>query len=368
MYFVFFIFALFTRNLVATGSRQRLEKNIHNIGTHRQKPVKNWNMAHKDLHIPPELLDQIFVHLEHDSGDDMIWDPFPERAHPREFTPQSSLHPLLLVCKEWYRVAQRRLYRSVGISGRLRSGGGERSTLWAFHKTARANPHLADLVRRLYLDTPIVQKPTEVAPLHVILLALCRNIESLNISGAQQLFTEQLKNVLPALNLVELSLSGFDSHFCSKSKFMLLLSDWPRLQRLSTFGPIFLHDVTINILPSPSTLSGRCPDLQDISIDDECLDANLLLALSEIAPHVKKANIWFEGGREWSTPILTKLGLNTHSFSLEHLRSKLYRRDLLRLSTLAHIARALVQHTSGCARWEFPSLGVAGVHHQYPNA
>jgi len=171
----------------------------------------------------------------------------------------------------------------------------------------------------------------EDAALHVLLLFLCQNIESLNISGAQQLFAEQLKTVLPVLNLVELTLSGFDSCFCTRSEFVLLLPNWPRLQRLLTFGPIFLDIDDDTILPTPSTLRGRCPDLQDISIDNEGLRANHLLALSEIAPHTEKVNILVE----WDANEALKPLRNWFS-TLTHFRLDTYDR-----SSIAEICPSL---------------------------
>ncbi len=256
-------------------------------------------MVQVQARIPPEVLDRIFMQFERDSDPFPAWDPNP--GDPMvNYTPQSLFHPLLLVCKAWCGVAQRRLYRSAGIGGGPLARRKDICRWQAFYRTMSENPYLARLVRKLYLIMPsgshpmaiAGREPREAATQQVQLFRLCQNVESVSIWGADQPFTVLLKVVLPQLDLVQLTISfGLDPLFCTRSELIVLLLNWPRLQKLSTIGAVFLKVDDDTILPDPLTSKGRCPELREISIENADLCANHLLALSIIAPNVVNANI-----------------------------------------------------------------------------
>lgn len=257
--------------------------------------LKQVKMTQREVRLPPEILDRIFACLEREDPT-LGWDPIPNICLDK-FRPQSSLHPLLFVCKGWSGVSHGRLYRSVGLGGGTHlSKKGE--IFREFHRTVEGNPYLAHLVRELSMSVPsgypqaLSVEFRKGSVKQALLLRLCRNVEIVNITGAALPFTALLKVVLPRLDLVELSISfGFDALFWTRSELITLILNWPRLQKLSVTAPDFVDIDDDTILPDPSVLQGRCPDLREFSVEDGDLHAKHLLLLSIIAPNVEKANI-----------------------------------------------------------------------------
>ncbi len=164
-------------NLSFPGPRQKSNQN------RKRMMIK---IANEEKQIPPEILDRTFSHLERVSNFDgdnirMNWDVW---NRDTEFRPQSSLHPLLFVSKEWYDIAQRRLYHSVGIGGAFIDTGG--NVFRKFYRTIKGKPHLASLVRELRLQNPHSEynpaRAHDESLDYVQVFRHCKNVESVSIS------------------------------------------------------------------------------------------------------------------------------------------------------------------------------------------
>ncbi len=240
------------------------------------------------LRPPPEILDRIFGH--HELGLD--------ESSP--FTPQWPLYPLLFVCKEWSVVAQRRLYSAVGLGDGWTSGGGGEKICEGFHKSVKANPHLAPIVRELRLGSNDSLNEREETFHHAHILRLCENVERVEIRGFNDTHREELKAALLQRDLVELTISRTglngspptslpkDTSFCTPSELIEYISHCPRLRKLSTEGAFHESDDE-SLLPDPSAVKGRCPMLKEISIKQDWFTMKHIQIVSEMAPNVEKA-------------------------------------------------------------------------------
>jgi len=238
------------------------------------------------MQVPPEIIDRIFAFLE----------PGLDQSMP--FTPQWLLCPLLLVCKEWHVVAQRRLYSSVSLGDGWTSGGGEEICA-KFYESIEENPHLAALVQELRLGSYDSSNTGEETLHHARILRLCENAERVEIVGFNNTHREELKDVLLRRDLVELTISRAglsdrtptslpeDTSFCTLSEMIAYISHCPRLRKLSTTDA-FHHFDDESFLPDPSSVRGCCPNLREITIEDDALSPRYLLTLSEMAPNVEK--------------------------------------------------------------------------------
>lgn len=300
------------------------------------------------MRIPPEILDRIFSHLEfiyeYDEDSETDWADWNQNT---DFRPQSHLFPLLFVCREWLSVAQRRLYRSVGIGGteathedssessedsdEQRVFQVERDICGGFYRTVNANPHFASLVRILRLRTCNPKAAHEEIFNYMQLFRICKNVESVSIliSEWSHFLPGELKIALEGKDLVELYISkdvdvGDHPQFRSSSDIIPYMRNWPRLRRLIAYG--VFHDLDEKYITAeaaePSKLRGRCPALREILLPLDKLGESDLIPMAEMAPNVERftAFIRADAGaalqaclRTWSTT-LTHLSFDTEDF------------------------------------------------------
>ncbi|KLO16609.1 hypothetical protein SCHPADRAFT_937799 [Schizopora paradoxa] len=191
--------------------------------------------------IPSEIWDCVFMHCER------VIDMY--TLEP-EFFPNHRLHPLLLVCKEWHAIAERRLYTSVWLGSNLvvedRDGIPMRIILAGkdvcqrFYKTVQSNHRLASLVRELHLGSMEIN--ADETKLHIQLIKLCKNVESLHLCGCAHGFADHLKAALEITSLVffklsvrALTISPHGANVFSIPQLFSFIQTWPRLEILDVY-------------------------------------------------------------------------------------------------------------------------------------
>lgn len=246
-------------------------------------------IAKKELWVPPELLDQVFKFLERELGS-------------YDYNGQWHLLPLLSVCKGWHDIAQRRLYFSVGVGG-SRSIVGEKDKSDAFIEVIKANPHLASLVREVRIGG--FYRSIEEASQHADFLRLCTNVQRVVLAGNDRRLFNPLKTALAQADIVEFTLSHLgrrdkaldgtpaDSELCTPSEIITYMLNWPHLRKFVAQTSTRTYDSGEEdaLLPSPSAVEGRCPDLREISLGDGTFSAKQLRLLSALAPNIRRASV-----------------------------------------------------------------------------
>ncbi|KLO09131.1 hypothetical protein SCHPADRAFT_908035 [Schizopora paradoxa] len=279
------------------------------------------------LNIPPEILDRIFRHCERFRKD---------RSRPT-LVPNSRLRLLLLVCRKWHGIAERRLYSSVSIGSdvAVKDKNRERRDIFGkdvcrrFCEMVENNTRIASLVRELCLGCEHIHP--EESEMHIRIIRACTNVESIELNGCDGALLDDLKAVLAKSNLISLSLSGaplrdYGSYaiteesgpIFSLSETLSLLPSWPRLQAISvTSGDA--RDVNgyedIEHRLALEELRHACPTLRRISIGDSVFNSKDLQFLSHVAPNLEDIYMFI-----WPkcTDILRKC-LETWCSSLKHL-------------------------------------------------
>ncbi|KLO06682.1 hypothetical protein SCHPADRAFT_910137 [Schizopora paradoxa] len=255
-------------------------------------------MGMSKANIPPELLDRIFGHCER------------YRRIPK-FVPNSRLQPLLLVCKNWHGVAERRLYFSVSLGNdrTVKGRNGEKREIKGkdicrkFCETVKSNERVASLVRELRLGCQDIQP--EESELHIRIIRNCKNVERVDIQGCDFSQLDDLKAALAERNLVSLSLSGaslrlLTSQDHNEGRPMLalpevlnLLPNWPRLELFTMVMCDPRRDNIYQQLESPSDLNkNACPALRRISVLESNFFSTHLRFLAHIAPNLEDIAIF----------------------------------------------------------------------------
>ncbi|KLO15629.1 hypothetical protein SCHPADRAFT_902264 [Schizopora paradoxa] len=279
--------------------------------------------------IPPEVLDRIFGHCERHYG------------HLGTFTflPKSRLHPLLLVCKRWHSIAERRLYMcvSIGSDRNIKSKDGKGTTIWwrdvckRFCESVETNPRLASLVRELHLSGTS-EAEIEDHERRIRIMNSCKNVEKLiHITWEPSLFDE-LKAALAKPDLTSLDLfassdSTMETRF-SPSTLISLLRNWPRIQSVSATlgreeyddgsGDLYLDDYGDTDLP---LATGACPSLRAFSIEGEFFKPFQMKYLSDVAPNLEAIDIIVHTGCNKAS---LRQNLQVWSPSLKKLRVRGY--------------------------------------------
>ncbi len=243
-----------------------------------------FKFSSQELHIPSELLEQIFNFLERD-------------LRSYDYKSQWHLYPLLFVCKEWRDIAQRRLYFSVGIEGTRSIGGDGSEKCGAFYETVKANPFLASLVRELRIGA--FYQSGDESSRHTHILRLCHNVTRVELAGSDRRLLGELKAALAQADLAELSISHLGrgdregTELCTPSKVFTYILNWPRLRKFSaqTSSVCELDGREAGTPISPFAVKGRCSGLREISLKDCSLNAKHLLLLPELAPNIERASI-----------------------------------------------------------------------------
>ncbi len=249
---------------------------------------------------------------------------------------------------------------------------GEKLILEMFYTTVNGNPHIASMIQELRMLSQY--RAEEDTRRHIDLLRLCKNVVRVEIAGYYAPLSEELRNALTALDLVELDLSRMGegsqggsltaSDLCTSSELIACMLKWPRLRRIYTDSIFEPQDHPI-ILPSPSTVIGCCPALREITFWHDYIHAKNLTILCEMVPNVEKLNVRPHSCttealppslQKWS-PHLTYLSLGMYgtpaiallcpSFKLLHFLNASATNippevllDLPRLETLEYIATA----------------------------
>ncbi len=150
------------------------------------------------------------------------------------FSPNSRLHPLLLVCKEWYPIAERRLYSSVSLGDEEEFDG---VSGWACSTKLEARIlGLASLVRELRLGTGDHAR-TDTKQ-HAALIKICKNVQHIQISGYNGYVLDELKAALATTDLVSLSVSHYGlrdwegDSICCHAELLNFMLNWPRLKKI----------------------------------------------------------------------------------------------------------------------------------------
>ncbi|KLO15751.1 hypothetical protein SCHPADRAFT_248414 [Schizopora paradoxa] len=252
----------------------------------------------KDL--PPELLDRIFQRCE-------------RRMHPgswahqlREETcvPKPRLHPLLLVCKKWHDVAERRLYSSVslGRSKTVRDKTGKTFELTDEHvcrillETVQNNTRIASLIREINARNP--RRDVEMFKMQFRIIGTCKNIEKIHVDGygCNGALLNDLKATLAkvtGLTSLELLCHRLEPvkerDVVFLSDVMGLLPNWPRIETI--YGSLgnednYYHGPT----QVPSALNA-CPVLRSVSIHNDTFSPSHLRCLGDVAPRLEEIYI-----------------------------------------------------------------------------
>lgn len=248
--------------------------------------------------IPSEILDCIFKHCERTyrlGG----WAPV--------LTPKSRLQPLLLVCKNWHGVAERRLYTSVSLgSDRLvRDRNGQKMAISGkdvcrrFCETVQNNSRLASLVRELHLGSTRLE--LEDTKMHIRLIGICKNVEKIELHGCDlnDGLAEDLKAALAKADLISLELSNKllgdfweadGTAMLPLSDLIMLLQNWPRIETIyANMGRGYYGTSGGETLLSPAT--GTCPALRAISVHGGYFGQTELIHLANISPRLENVSI-----------------------------------------------------------------------------
>ncbi|KLO15630.1 hypothetical protein SCHPADRAFT_257904 [Schizopora paradoxa] len=245
--------------------------------------------------IPTEVLDRIFGHCE---------------RHYRyvgwfHFLPKSRLHPLLLICKRWQNIAERRLYMcvSIGSDRAVRDKEGNRVSITGRHvcerfcDTVQNNPRIASLVRELHLSLPLELEPEDFKT-RIRIVNICKNVERIHFFDILPSLVDDLKEALAKADLVSLHLTAMpdstQERRFSPAMLLKLLPSWPRIESVSaTMGDEGIGTVTYDIYPDEEDDSdfppavGACPSLRAISIEGDYFKPSHLRFLSDIAPNLE---------------------------------------------------------------------------------
>ncbi|KLO17654.1 hypothetical protein SCHPADRAFT_936852 [Schizopora paradoxa] len=251
--------------------------------------------------VPPELLNRIFGHCERRHR----YIP----ADGSQLLPKSRLQPLLLVCRRWHTVAERRLYSSVSLgSNRVVKGrNGQRMEINGkdvcrrLCETVQNNARIASLVRELQMGSYSAEE-TEESEMHVRLIGICKNVEKIGIHGCHPDLLDDLAAALAKADLISLDLSrerlgGYPGESGDESMFSIstvigLLQNLPRLQHLyanlAKFEYSPCHESPLARAPF---VSGSCAALKAISIHGQIFTSTQLHQLAETSPHIEDLSI-----------------------------------------------------------------------------
>lgn len=285
--------------------------------------------------VPSEVWDYVFKHCE--------------RVYKKSellpvFAPKSRLSPILLVCKEWHIIAERRLYTSISLGSiravRDRNGCKKvingKDVCKRLCATLQKNPRLASLVRELQLGAITLDRGETKN--YIRLLDLCENVEILDLGGCAFGLANEVRIALAKTDLISMKLSmhGLPRWLNGERVFsapglLAFIQKWPRLETID--ASLVQEDCKL-IFPSkhpqPTLATAKCHALREVTIRNSHLKPAEILLLADIAPRLGQLSIW--AGAEcngalqqclqtWSST-LKRLDISTSTFNL-HLNTKL---------------------------------------------
>ncbi|KLO16557.1 hypothetical protein SCHPADRAFT_204068 [Schizopora paradoxa] len=252
----------------------------------------------KKPNIPPELLDRIFKQCER---------IFKDKTSGPTFAPNSRLHPLLFVCKEWHDVAERRLYASISL-GSIRAVRDRNGRKLNIHSkdvcrrlcaTLRKSPRLTSLVRELRLGA--LTCDSHESENYICLLGICKNIESLDLRGCARGLTTDMKSALAELDLVSLKLSAYGledlytgDRFMFPSELFDLFQEWPRLESVeaSLLGDDWQEIVMDrDARPPMPIVKWHSMSLREVTVNYSHLKPAEIYLLADVAPKLETLKI-----------------------------------------------------------------------------
>ncbi|KAH8112921.1 hypothetical protein DFH11DRAFT_1744725 [Phellopilus nigrolimitatus] len=229
--------------------------------------------------LPPEVLDTIFELVAFES--------------PRQ--PEAMLFPLLRVCRTWYPVAERRLYRSISIGEDTSMYTKNRG--WFMVNTGKRiarklietleNPRLAALVHELSLATSYFRDDRILTGFYIKLISMCPKLAHIRINGFSKDLRDELKEELTGKkNLISLRISkysregGQNDFFCDTVELIGMMAHWPRLEIVSFGGDTLCGSGYSEPFPAPSGV--LCPQLRRYFISSASLNERDMDALQII--------------------------------------------------------------------------------------
>ncbi|KAF9050696.1 hypothetical protein BDZ89DRAFT_1032791 [Hymenopellis radicata] len=155
---------------------------------------------------------------------------------PHIFFPTYTLRPLVLVCKAWKGVAERRLYGSISIgSDNEDTGANGADHLERLLETLTENPRLAALVQELRFSTMTLSSDESCD--QILIMELCPNVTHFTLMGYNGEVLVDYHNALTRFNhLKSLTISKFDLRdyecdgFCSIDQLISFMYGWPELE------------------------------------------------------------------------------------------------------------------------------------------
>lgn len=225
-----------------------------------------------------------------------------DRHKTRSCHPNYNLYSLLFVCKAWYPIALRHLYRSVAIGVNSR-GTSDGCAAGLFHRSLALKPQLAEGVRFLALQSSLnTTYHPEIHPqTYVAIIGLCVKVTTLefwNYDGD----LSGLYTAISGLTLLEsltYALSRLDRHDAHRnfstfsSDVHMLMPNWPHLRSL-----YLLSD---SVQPQPAAVGYAHPEINMVhnpKMDKLCIyhhlpTACLLKPLISSPILLRVLRLWF---------------------------------------------------------------------------
>ncbi|KLO09141.1 hypothetical protein SCHPADRAFT_580024 [Schizopora paradoxa] len=271
--------------------------------------------------LPPEILDGIFKRCERRYK---YTDPGEER-----FLPKSRLQPLLLVCKNWHDVAERRLYSNVrlGSDRIVRDRSGQKLEIngkyvcGRFYETVQKNPRIASIVRELHVGSTSAANREE-SEMHIRLIGICKNLKDFELKGCHADLLDDLAAALAKADLISLQLSyerlgtgEKDGKMLSVSNVLDLLQKLPRLETLCA------SLARLQAWPTPEAPPqaplAPCPALKSITVHEPILTAAQISYFMDISPGLEELSIMV--GKDCGAAL--QQGLKARASSLRQLHA-----------------------------------------------
>ncbi|KLO09099.1 hypothetical protein SCHPADRAFT_580589 [Schizopora paradoxa] len=273
---------------------------VHDPKFHRISPLFCTSTSSIQMgDILPEVLDRIFELCERQHR---------QMPHWPVFSPKSRLQPLLLVCKKWHSVAERRLYTSVSLGSdrTVKDRNGKKMMIKGkdvcrrFLETVQNNAPIASIVRELRMGSlRNLAQDGEESQMHIRLIAVCKNVEKISLYGCDPSALDKMVETLVNTDLLTLEFTseqlggylGYEWFVPSPRTLVDLLCRWPRLQKMRVKMTGGEFDVS---LPKVPVIPGFCVALKEVDARDSTFDAAQLSRLLDLSPALEDLSITVE--------------------------------------------------------------------------